>query len=64
MASLTQGGLSEPPKGVFAITFKEKRYRNEILRNCQWINNKSVNFYQIEYCFYMRERGQFYGHLN
>ena len=28
---------------------------NEILTNCQWINNKSVDFYKIEHCFYMRE---------
>ena len=26
-----------------------------MLANCQWINKKSVDFYQIEPCPYMRE---------
>ena len=26
-----------------------------MLANCQWINRKSVDFYKIEYCRYMRE---------
>ena len=30
-------------------------YRNEILADCQWINNKSVDFYKIDCCPYMRE---------
>ena len=25
------------------------------MANCQWINNKSVDFYKIEHCPYMRE---------
>ena len=25
------------------------------LANCQWINNKSVDFYKFEYCPYIRE---------
>ena len=25
------------------------------MANCQWINNKCVNFYKIEHCRYMRE---------
>ena len=30
-------------------------YQNKIVANCQWINNKSVYFYKIEHCPYMRE---------
>ena len=26
-----------------------------MLANCQWINNKSVDFYKIEHCPYIRE---------
>ena len=28
---------------------------NEILANCQWINNKSVDFSKTKHCPYMRE---------
>ena len=39
------------PEMFFAITFS----RNEILANCQWINNKSGDFYKIKHCPYMKE---------
>ena len=54
-SSPAQGRVELPPKGLLAITFQQKRYRNEILFNCQWINNKSVDVYKIEHCPYMRE---------
>ena len=27
----------------------------KFLANCQWINDKSIDFYKIEHCQYMRE---------
>ena len=35
--------------------FNKKIYRNEILANCQWINNKFVDFYKVERCPYLRK---------
>ena len=54
------GGVSEylspPQKKWFSCNnFSKKRYRNDILANYQWINDKSVDFYKIEHCPYMRE---------
>ena len=51
--------MSDPPPPLpkfFANNVLTKNdIENDILSNCQWINNKSVDFYKMEHCPYMRE---------
>ena len=44
--------------------FNKKRYRNEILANCQCINNRSADFNKIENCLYERKHEQYKGYTD